>query len=194
MNTDAWLGFSRTAYQSASVKMNLCEAEKFALVRLVGTTPRARSIKKLDIAQRAEVGYGPCRGRATHVAAPPTLQHHGSMPPSKGRGLSLRKNFGPWCSSTSGSHSLRAIFWCSRHHAELGGGLPAYVLSGTAFTVDPVRNRFYCRLSVGLSNPEPLLLSIPSTPSAKPPPPLPTVGKENWDCEFTWRRPVHSFC
>lgn len=71
MNADAASGSSRMAYQSASVAMNLCESEKFALVRLAGATSRAHSANRTEIAQRARAGCCPCCSRATHVALPP---------------------------------------------------------------------------------------------------------------------------
>ena len=51
--------------------MNLCEAGKFALIRPVGTTSRARAGAKTDAAQRAKVGYCACCTRAIHVAVRP---------------------------------------------------------------------------------------------------------------------------
>ena len=42
MNTDGALGFASVTYQKAHVAPNYREAGKFALVRLVGTSSRAR--------------------------------------------------------------------------------------------------------------------------------------------------------
>ena len=108
MNADASAGFPRMAYQSATVAMDLCESEKFALVRLVGNTYRAHSANKTDIVQGAKVGYRPCCTHPSHVVLPPTYAlgefHH-----LKARGLSVGKF---WVRGFSGfgSLSVRATF------------------------------------------------------------------------------------
>ena len=89
MNADASLGFARTAYQSATAAMNLREAGKFALVRFAGTTSRAHTASRQDIAQRAKVGNCPCCAQATHVAFPPRYAL-GGFYHSESRGLALR--------------------------------------------------------------------------------------------------------
>ena len=57
MKTDASLGFLRMAYQGIQVAANVREAEKFALVRLVGDAPRAFSDPRADLTQTAKVGF-----------------------------------------------------------------------------------------------------------------------------------------
>ena len=73
MNTGAPLGVRRMAFHGAHVAMNHCEAEKFALARLMGTASRAHSAPRADLAQRAKVGYTPCCTPSTLVALPPTF-------------------------------------------------------------------------------------------------------------------------
>ena len=94
MNADASIGLSGVSYQGAEVALNPCEAGKFALSRLLGTSSCAHSENKTDITQRAEVGCWPCCARATHVATPPTYAL-GEYPPLKARVLALWGNSGP---------------------------------------------------------------------------------------------------
>ena len=94
MRTDASLGLPRMAYLSAHVAMSLRKAEKFASVRLAGTTSRAHSALRADLARRAKVGNCKCCTTATHVAPPPTYALGEFCPPEE-RGLALRKMDGP---------------------------------------------------------------------------------------------------
>ena len=72
--------------------MNLRQAEKVALVRLVGTTSRPHSAGKSDIVQQEGAGQCPCSARAAHAVIPATyaLREYHSL---RARGLSLRKRF-----------------------------------------------------------------------------------------------------
>ena len=72
LGTNASIGPACLCEQSADVAPDLREAEKFAPVRLVGTSSRAHPANKTDITRRAKVGYCPCCARPTHVATPPT--------------------------------------------------------------------------------------------------------------------------
>ena len=72
MNADASLGLACMEYQSAIVATSTCEAGEFALIHFVGTTSRAHTTPRQDFAQRARVGYLPCRAQATHVAISPS--------------------------------------------------------------------------------------------------------------------------
>ena len=94
MRTDASLGLPRMAYLSAHVAMSLRKAEKFASVRFAGTTSRAHSALRADLARRAKVGNCKCCTTATHVAPPPTYALGEFCPPEE-RGLALRKMDGP---------------------------------------------------------------------------------------------------
>ena len=89
--TDAQLGFSVLAYQSAEILFDRCEGGGRILVRILGTCTRApQGGKKGDITQRAEARYCPCCARPAHVAAPSRYSAH------KAHGLQLRKDHGPW--------------------------------------------------------------------------------------------------
>ena len=72
MGIDASPGISRMAYQSAYGALNQCEVGRIAPVRLAGTSSRAHSSARTDLAQRAKVGHCPYCTRATHVARPQT--------------------------------------------------------------------------------------------------------------------------
>ena len=72
MNADASLGLACMEYQSAIVATSTCEAGEFALIHFVGATSRAHTTPRQDFAQRAKVGYLPCRAQATHVAISPS--------------------------------------------------------------------------------------------------------------------------
>ena len=94
-NARASLGLPRMAVQSAIVAMNLCGAGEFGPLRSVGTTSRAHSGPRTDIAQRAKVGSCPCCVRVTNAAIPPAYAL-GEFSWLKLRGLALRKAHGPW--------------------------------------------------------------------------------------------------
>ena len=93
--TDALLGFSVMAYQSAEALIGRCEVPGGILVRLVGTCARAhQGSQKDDIAQRAKVGYCPWCARPTHGAAPPRYVV-GELFRHKAHGAQLWEDHGP---------------------------------------------------------------------------------------------------
>ena len=73
MSLDAALGSSRMGYQVQEVSFSSRDTEGCVLVRLVGATLRAYSGTRLDLSQRAKVGYCTYGTRATHVAPPPSF-------------------------------------------------------------------------------------------------------------------------
>ena len=68
--------------------LGLCDADKFALVRLEGTTFRGRPATKQNVAQGAKVGDSPRCAPATHVAIPPADALGGNRV-SEARGLAV---------------------------------------------------------------------------------------------------------
>ena len=94
--TDAQLGFSVVAYQSAELLFDRREGNGRISVRLVGTRTWAHKARKeADITHRAKVGLRPCCTRPTHVAAP-SRYLVGGRPSSRAEGISLLKEHGPW--------------------------------------------------------------------------------------------------
>ena len=70
--TDAQLGFSVIAYQSAELLFDRREGCGRILARLVGTCARAhKASKDVDITQRARAGFCPCCATLTHIDDPP---------------------------------------------------------------------------------------------------------------------------
>ena len=68
--TDAQLGYSVTAYQSAEILFGPCEGEELILARIEGSRTRDHSGPKSGLAQRAKERNWPCCARATQIAAP----------------------------------------------------------------------------------------------------------------------------
>ena len=93
--TDAQLGFSVMAYQSAEVLFDRCEGDGHILVRPTGTCARAHKWGQGELAHRAKVGHCPSCARPTHVAA---LSRYMAEEYSvrKACGIQLRREFGPW--------------------------------------------------------------------------------------------------
>ena len=86
MQIGASFGVLRMAYQSSQGAMDVCEEEKFALVRPVGTASRAQSAPRADLTRWKKVCYFPCCALAAHVARTPTYAI-GEFNPSKARAL-----------------------------------------------------------------------------------------------------------
>ena len=93
--TEALLGFSFMAYQSAEVLFDRCEGDGHILVRLTGTCTRARQGGQGKLTKRAKVGNCSCCTRLTHVAAPPHYMA-GQYSGHKAHGIHLWRDFGPW--------------------------------------------------------------------------------------------------
>ena len=74
--------------------MDLCGAERFALVRFAGATSRAHSGPRAELAQEANAGYRPLCTLTVRVALPPTYAL-GELNPSRARGLALSEVDGP---------------------------------------------------------------------------------------------------
>ena len=73
--TDAQLGCSVAAYQSAEVRFERCEGGGRILVRVTGSRTRAhKGSQQGDIAQRAKGEYCLCCTRPAHIAVPSRYQ------------------------------------------------------------------------------------------------------------------------
>ena len=94
--TDAQVGFSVMAYQSAEMLFGRREEDGYISVRLQGACARAhQGGQKGDMTQRAKVGYCPCCTRPTHVAARSRYMA-GEYSGHKAHGIQLWKEHGPW--------------------------------------------------------------------------------------------------
>ena len=113
--TDAQLGYSGAAYQSAELVFGQRAGGGRVLARPEGTRTRAHKAgESAAVTRRAKVGYCTCRNRPTHIAAPPRYVA-GELPPLKARGASLWMEHGPWA----------AGFSTASHYAQDWGCLPS---------------------------------------------------------------------
>ena len=113
--TDAQLGFSVIAYQSAELLFDRREGCGRILARSVGTCARAhKASKDVDITQRARASFCPCCAKPTHIAVP-SRYAAGEFSLSKAWGNSSTKERGPWA----------VRFYAASLFAQGSGYLPA---------------------------------------------------------------------
>ena len=95
MATDAQLGYSVTAYQSADILFGSREGRGSIPVRSEGTCARAHQKRKTDLSKGANVGYCPSRTKAARIAIP-SRYSAGGLSKDKAQGLQLWREHGPW--------------------------------------------------------------------------------------------------
>ena len=142
VNAGASMGSSRMAHRSAAAAINGCVAEKFALIRFVGTASRAQSAPRTATAQRAEVGCRACCALGTHVANPP-IHGSGELNPSGARGLAVGNSL------AVGSPASGCVSICSRlrlvvETTGLGAPIVEYVRTGAPYPHAPFRESPAC--------------------------------------------------
>ena len=95
--SDAQLGHSAYTYQSGEVAFGSCGAEAYVLWRVVGQHSRARGQtgSKVQISQRAKVGFCPCRSTVSNIAIPGSYGL-GAVYVPKDVVMQLRQAFRPW--------------------------------------------------------------------------------------------------
>lgn len=67
MNMGASLGYATMGRQPPFLAFQNCVPQRSLLVRLEGQATRAHRAEEAELAQRAKVGYRPCRTRSTRI-------------------------------------------------------------------------------------------------------------------------------
>ena len=109
MNPNTLLGRPRMGYRSSEEAVSSSEANGRLLVRLAGTTSRAHSATKQDLAQGAKVGHCACYAGVTQVVLPPAYAL-GGYDTLNAEGLSPWEKFGPWPPRRLAVHHFAATF------------------------------------------------------------------------------------